>query len=270
MLDMNRVTLGIDISKATFDVALYQDDQYQVGHFSNDQSGCKKLIKWLARQEVSDCYVCIEATGRYGEEVALFLHEAAYQVSVVNPARIKSYANSQLKRNKTDREDANVIAHFWATQKPGRWTPPAPAVRELQQLVRRLDRLKSMRTQESNRRQAGKVSAAVLASIDDHLAYLMAQIKLLERQIKNLIDEHPELKQQQDLLITIQGINDTTAAKFLAEIPDIHQFKSAAQLAAYAGLTPRQKFSGTSVRGQGHLSKMGNAHLRTAMFMPQI
>lgn len=261
-------TLGIDISKATFDVALYQDDQYQLGYFSNDPVGFKKLSKWLTKRQATGCRVCIEATGRYGHALAMFLHETGYQVSVVNPARIKAYANSQLKRNKTDREDAKTIAHFCATQQPALWTPPPPEVQELQALVRRLDSLKSMRTQENNRRLAGLVSEAVLASITDHLAYIDGQIKALEEQIKDLIDKHPDLRKQRDLLISIKGISDTTAAKFLAEIPDIHQFDSAAQLAAYVGVTPQQKISGTSIRGKGHLSKMGNTHLRAALYMP--
>lgn len=267
---MSQTTLGIDISKASFDGALYQDGHFQLAHFTNDQPGFTKLSKWLKKRQATSCHVCIEATGRYGDAVALYLLELGYQVSVINPARIKAYADSQLKRNKTDPEDAKVIAHFCATQNPAPWTPPPPEVQELQMRVRRLDNLKAMRTQEAHRRQAGITSAAVLANIADPLAFLDEQIKNLEQQFKDLIDKHPDLKRQRDLLISIQGISDTTAAKFLAEVPDIHQFDSAAQLAAFAGVTPRRKSSGTSVRGKGHLSKMGNARLRTACYMPAV
>lgn len=263
-------TLGIDISKATFDVALYQDGQYRQGHFSNDLVGFKKLAKWLKKRGQADCHICIEATGRYGDALALFLHEAGYAVSVVNPARIKAYADSQLQRNKTDPQDAKTIAHFCATQTPSLWSPPPPEVKELQQLVRRLDSLKQMRSQENNRCQAGIDSEAVLATIADHLAYLNGQIKALETDIKALIDAHPHLQQKRDLLISIPGISHITAAKFLAEVPDVSQFKSAAQLAAYAGVTPRRKSSGTSVWSKGHFSKMGNIHLRTAFYMPAV
>ena len=267
---MSPVTLGIDISKATIDIALYQNERYQMGCFSNDTTGFRKLLTWLKKCHVTNCHVCLEATGRYGEAVALFLHEAGYQVSIVNPARIKSYANSQLKRNKTDAEDAKVIAHFCATQNPDLWAPTEVEVQELQFLVRRLENLKAMRTQEINRRQAAVSSEVVLANIADHIAYLDEQIQQLEKQIKVLINRHPDLKRQRDLLISIKGIGDTTAAMFLAEVPDIHRFESAAQLAAYAGVTPRQKMSGTSLRGKGHLSKMGNIHLRTALYMPSL
>jgi transposase len=267
---MQLISLGIDISKATFDVALYQDGTYQSGHFTNHQSGFKKLLNWLDKRDATGCHVCLEATGRYGDALALFLHEAGYLVSIVNPARIKAYGDSNLQRNKTDSEDAKIIAHFCATQNLTIWTPPPPEVEELKMLVRRLESLKTMRTQEINRRKSGISSDVVLADIAEHLTFLEAQIKRLEDQIKELIDKHPKLKEQRDLLISIKGIGDTTAAKLLAEITNVQQFDSAAELAAYAGVTPKGKSSGTSVRGKGHLSKMGNVHLRTALYMPAL
>ncbi len=271
MLNMHRVTtIGIDISKESFDVAILRDEQYQLAHFENKPGGYRKLVKWLKKREAEGGHVCLEATGRYGQALAIYLHEAGYPVSVVNPARIKAYAASQLKRNKTDKEDAKVIAHFCASQKPSHWTPPAAEVLELQMLVRRVDSLKGMRTQEMNRRQAGQSSEVVQANIEDHIAYLNEQIKTLEKEIKELIDNHPELKRQKELLVSIKGISDITAAKFLAEVPDVNQFKTAAQLAAYVGVTPRQKTSGTSVRGKSHISKMGNSRLRAAFYMPAI
>ena len=263
-------TVGIDIAKASFDVAVYQAGVYREGQFPNNGTGFKKLHSWLNKWGATGSHVCMEATGRYGLALALFLHEAGFKVSIVNPARIKAYGDSQLKRNQTDPEAAKLIAHFCATQEPALWTPPSPEVEELQMLVRRLENLKAMRTQESNRQQSGISSQAVLSTIKEHLAYLDEQIKQLEELIKTHIDSHPDLKQKRDLLISIKGISHATAAKFLAEVPNIDQFESAAQLAAYAGVTPKRKSSGTSVRSNGRLSKMGNVHLRTALYMPAL
>ena len=267
---MSRTTLGIDISKEKMDVALYQGESYQLGQFSNDEAGFAKLQKWLKKKEGQGCSVCIEATGRYGEAVALHLHQLDYPVSVVNPARIKAYGKSQLKRNKTDREDAKVIAHFCETQKPDLWQPLAPEKRDLQALVRRLDSLKRMRTQESNRLHAGLVETVVLEDIHVHLAFLDERIKVVSQQIQALVEQHPKLKQQRDLLVSIPGISDITAAKFLAEVADVSQFDSAAQLAAYAGLTPRRNDSGLSVHKRSRLSKTGNSRFRTAFYMPAV
>jgi transposase len=267
---MSSITLGIDISKAKFDVALYQAEQYQLATFSNNKDGYRRLVKWLKKRRAKGAHVCIESTGRYGEEVALYLHVRGYPVSLVNPARIKAYGSSQLKRNKTDLEDAKVIAHFCATQLPRLWEPPPPEVRELQALTRYLDSLKADRTRELNRNQSGVPSDRVLQSIGQHIVFLEDQIAALEKQINDLIDQHPSLRQKRELLTSIPGIGDIASAKFLAEIPDVSRFDSAAQLAAFAGLTPRNHHSGSSVHRRGRLVKIGNVHLRTAFYMPAL
>jgi transposase len=267
---MSSNTLGIDISKAKFDVALYQAEQYQQATFDNNKDGYRRLAKWLKKRRAKDAHVCIESTGRYGEEVALYLHGRGYPVSLVNPARVKHYASSQLKRNKTDLEDAKVIAHFCATQQPRLWDPPPPEVRELQALGRHLDSLKADRVRELNRKKSGVSSDAVLQSIKEHIDFLEEQIAALEEQINDLIDQHPSLRQKKELLMSIPGIGETAAAKFLAEVPDVSRFDSAQQLAAFAGLTPRNHHSGSSVHRRGRLVKVGNRRFRTAFYMPAL
>jgi transposase len=219
---------------------------------------------------VKALHACLEATGYYGDDVAQFLHEAGYRVSVVNPARIKGYADSRLSRNKTDAADAALIADFCRTQQPEAWTPPPAEQRELQALVRHLENLTAMRQQEVNRRQAGIPSEMVLKTLDDHIAFLNQQIADLLRQIHDHIERHPHLRQQRDLLTSIPGIGDLTAYKLLAEIRDIAVFDNARQLAAFAGLTPRQHTSGSSVRGRTRLSKRGSSRLRAALYFPAI
>lgn len=267
---MTSKTLGIDISKTKLDVALYQVEQYHQATFSNNRDGYRRLARWLKKRRAKGAHVCIEATGRYGEEVSHYLHGRGYPVSLVNPARIKAYASSQLKRNKTDQEDAKVIAHFCATQQPSLWEPPPPEVRELQALVRHLESLKADRTRELNRKQSGVPIDRVLQSIDEHIAFLDDQIAALEKQISDLIDQHPSLRQRRELLTSIPGIGDIAAAKFLAEVPDVSRFDSAPQLAAFAGLTPRIHHSGSSVHRRGRLVKTGSVRFRTALFMPAL
>ena len=161
--------LGIDISKGKFDVALLKDDKYHMETFSNDPDGFDKLQKWLKKLGANQLHACLEATGRYGDALALVLHETGHQVSVVNPSRIQAYAASQLRRNKTDKQDAKMIAHFCSTQAPGLWSPPSAALRELQTMVRHLEALQTMRQQERNRLHAGMPSTAVRATIEAHI-----------------------------------------------------------------------------------------------------
>lgn len=267
---MSIKTLGIDISKETYDVALLYNERYQMGNFNNNGQGHRSLAKWLKKRQAKSAHVCIEATGRYGDAVATFLYERGYEVSVVNPARIKAYGDSQLKRNKTDPEAAKTIAHFCATQKPPLWAPPPPEIQELQALTRRLEILKADRTREINRKKSGMSSQVVLQNIEEHIAFLDEQIAAIEKQVDDLIKTHPDLRRQHDLLTSIKGVGKITASKFLAEVPDISRFESASQLAAYAGLTPRVHQSGSSVHRRARLSKTGNSHLRTALFMPAL
>lgn len=263
------VAVGIDVSKAELVVALKGRVQPQAS-FSNEAVGIGKLKRWLAKHAGKGAAVCLEATGRYGDEVAWALHEAGYRVSVVNPARIKAYAESRLSRNKTDALDAALIADFCLTQQPDAWTPPSPAQRELQALVRHLDNLDTMRQQERNRLEAGMPSAIVLDTLQAHITFLDQQITALKQQIHDHLDHHPDLKHQRDLLESIPGIGDLTASKILAEIPDIRRFDSPEQLVAFAGLNPRLYRSGASVRGRSPLSKIGNPSLRTALYMPAL
>jgi transposase len=172
-------------------------------------------------------------------------------VSVVNPAAIKAYAQSHLSRTETDRVDAALIASFCAERHPPAWQPPAPELRELQALVRRLDSLVEMRTMEENRLSSGIAVAAVRESVEELIAHLSEQITRTEALIRSHIDRHPGLRRQRELLDSIPGIGETTAAALLAEVPDIKQYKSARQVAAFAGLVPRERQSGSSVARAG-------------------
>jgi len=261
--------LGIDVSKDKLDIALIRDNQTPlVATFDNTRKGFHSLKNFLNKRKITTLHACLEATGHYSDDIALFLHEQGFMVSVVNPARIKSYADSRLRHQKTDTSDAMLIADFCRTQQPDVWTPPASEIIELQALARHLDNLKTMRQQEINRRKAGIPSSTVLQTLDDHILFLTKQIDDLENQIRDHINRHPQLKHQHDLLKTIPGIGDLTAYKLLAEIRDIHAFQDASQLVAFAGLHPTQRISGTSVKTKPRLSKRGSTHLRVALFFP--
>jgi transposase len=212
----------------------------------------------------------MEATGTYGEALATYLHEAGHRVSVVNPAIIKAFAITEMSRTKTDKSDATLIARYCQKHQPPVWSPPAPEISELQALVRRLEALLEMLQQERNRLAAGIHSASVKESVEEHITYLNEQISHTQTLITDHIDQHPRLKEQRDLLTSIPGIGETTAAKFLAEIVEIKHYESARQVAAFAGLVPKHKESGTSVRGKPRLCKVGTARLRKAFYFPAI
>ena len=268
---MTQPALGIDIAKLKFNVCLIkQDGKLKHKVFTNTTAGFEQLREWLSRQGVGQVHACLEATGTYGEALSLFLHQAGHTVSVINPAAIKAFAQSRLSRTKTDRVDAELIARFTQAQEPPAWTPLPAEVRELQALVRRLESLIEMRVMEENRLSSGITVDSVRQSVEELLAHLNEQIKRTEELIRQHINNHPGLKRQSELLDSIPGIAETTAALLLSEVTDIKQYRSARQVAAYAGLVPRERQSGSSVRGRTRLSKIGNARLRRALYWPAI
>jgi transposase len=260
---------GIDVSKDKLDVALLIDKHYHQMIFDNTPAGHRTLVKWLRKQQpAGGIHACMEATGMYGEASAEHLHQFGYAVSVVNPARIKAYADSQLVRNKTDRSDARVIADFCRAQEPSVWSPPDPTRRELRSLMRLRQDLMSIRQQERNRRTSGETSLTVLKNLRSHIEFLNSIIKTVEKQIRTLVASQPELKRLVALLVTIQAIGFITACTVISEIQDITLFDNVRQLVAYAGLSPSHFVSGSSVHRKARLSKKGNAVLRTALFLP--
>jgi transposase len=190
-------------------------------------------------------------------------------VSLVNPSRIKGFAISEMTRTKTDSVDARVIARFCQALKPAPWHPAAPEVEQLQALIRRLEALNQMIQQENNRQEVAPTEA-VHSSIEEHIQFLETAIVKTKELIRDHMNQHPGLKSQRDLLTSIPGIGEQTAASILAEIGSISGFETARQLAAYSGLTPKERISGTSVRGRTRLSRVGNSRLRKALFMPAL
>ncbi|MBD1843933.1 IS110 family transposase, partial [Cyanobacteria bacterium FACHB-63] len=215
---------------------------------------------------IEQVHACLEATSTYGEAVAEFLVEQGHTVSIVNPARIKGFAVSELSRSKTDKADAQLILRFLMALRPEPWQPPAPEVKQLQMLLRRLEALQQMIVQEQNRLETTTVT--LRKSIQSHIDYLQRDVEQIKQQVKDHFDQHPGLKQQRDLLVSIPGIGEQTAAAILSEIMHWSVFDSPRQLAAYAGLTPRERSSGSSVRGKSGLSRVGNRRLRKALYMP--
>jgi transposase len=264
-----RPVLGIDVAKATYQVSLEVAGKRRHKSFANTAAGHGDLIQWLQKYAGGPVHACLEATGTYGEAVATGLTDAGHGVSLVNPAAVKAFAQSQLRRSKTDRVDADVLVDFCRAHAPALWTPWPAEVRILQGLVRRRDAVQDMLIQERNREQAGELVAPVRASLTRHVAVLEAELAALDQQIRDHLDQHPTLRAQRDLLDTIPGIGVATAARLLAECRDITAFDSARAYAAFAGLVPRECTSGT-LRGRARLSKLGASRLRYALYFPAL
>ena len=265
---MSGSILGVDIAKKKFDVALLINGKLKHKVFTNDEEGFEELELWLKKQGANHVHVCLEASSTYGDELAAYMHDAGHSVSIVNPARIKGFAQSELMRTKNDKVDAGLIARFCLAMHPEPWTPAPPEMRQLQSLVRRVDALINMRTQELHR--LGTAHKAIEHSIREHVAYLDTQIDVLKRQIADLIKNDPDLKAKKDLLKSIPGIGEATIAAILAELHMFERYDSVGKVVAFIGLAPRQFISGSSIKGKPRLSKIGHARLRKALYMPAL
>jgi transposase len=267
---MVQAVLGIDVAKRKLDVVLLREGSKQFRAFANGPSGWRDLLGWLARQQLGQVHACLEATGRYGEGVGECLHQAGHVVSVVNPAQIKDFARSKLGRNKTDRVDASLAAEFCLMFKPAAWTPPAGPVRVLRDLVRTREALQATLTEYRNRQGAGPLCHAANGALTQVIAALESQLQSLDQAIREQLAADPNLARSHDLLVSIPGVGTATAATILTEVPDVRAFAHARQVAAYAGLTPRQHQSGSSTRGPAQLCRIGNATLRRALYLPAL
>lgn len=266
---MSKLFLGVDISKTSFDVALlFTNNKVKNKKFSNNAKGFSELVEWLKKHKAHNLHICMEATGIYCDALATFLFENNYPVSIVNPAQIKGFAQSELARNKTDQADSQVIARFCRAINPKLWQPKPLYIRDLQALVRRLESLQDMLRQEENRKDIS--STIVQSSIESIIKQLKEQIIIVKCKIRDHINNHPDLRDKSQLLETIPGVGEATIAQVLAFIGNIEDFKNAKQVAAFVGLNPKQRQSGTSVYGRTRLSKIGNSNLRKAFYMPAV
>jgi len=265
-----QAVLGIDIAKASFDGTLLDEQggkRRRSG--SNKAGGFKQLHRWVQQHTQGQVHVCLEATRVYWEPLAEYLHDQGYQVSVVNPARIKGYSLSQLRRSKTDPLDGDVIADFCRAQQPALWHPPSPQQKKLRALVRHLQALKKSRPQQHNRLTTCR-DPEVKASIETILEVIETEMSQVQQRLRDFFDDQPDLKANKKLLETIPGIGDKTATHILAEMYDLDQYDSAKAAAADVGLTAAHYRSGTSVRRRSKMSRMGKAAIRGALHFPAI
>ena len=239
--------------------------------YSNDTKRFDGLVKLLQKLDIEKAHVCMEATGRYWEAIANYMHNAGHLVSVVPPARIKGYGQAEFTRTKTDKVDAGMIGRFCEKHSPPVWTPPEPNEAELKELERHLFSIKGMIVEERNRLESGVKATSVITVITEHLEYLNKQKLQIETAIRRLVKGTAPMAAAKKLIESINGLGEVTAAAFLGEVgSSVKQFKNVRQLDAFAGLDVTERLSGTSVHGKPHISKAGSKRLRTALYMPAL
>lgn len=275
--------IGIDVAKKTFDAALVGPGQrYQPGvlrgvpvdTFARDRQGVQKFLAWMKalvadHPQPPQVRVVMEATGMYSVELTAWLCEACPMLApaIENPERTKAFIDSLGLRNSTDRLAARALAFYGAERRPAAYEALTPEHRQLRELSRFRDALIAEKTAEINRQGNWAESKLVRRLQAQHERQLKASIAKVEAAMKSLIAKTPHLKKDFALLITIPGVAFVTAAVMLAEMGDLRRFARSRQVTAFAGVTPRQRTSGTSVNGKPRLCKKGNPRVRQALYM---
>jgi transposase len=272
---MRKVTdAGIDVSKAVLDVAVRRDERrLETARFDNDAAGHKRLIRWLTKGG-RVVRVVLESTGTYSLDVALALHRThGIAVMVANPRAIKQFTGALMQRSKTDLTAAVALRDFAIRMPFVAWQPPAAHLLELRDIARRIAALVVERTRERNRLHAlqatAEASPVVHNDIDVNIRHLERRIELLATQAVALIGEHEELQTAFELLVSVPGIAAHSAVQLLPELLVLPETMTVRQWVAHAGLDPRAHQSGT-VNKPARISKVGNAHIRRALYMPAL
>jgi transposase len=262
--------LGIDVSKNTLDVSISSCTKVRTKSFANTSDGWHHLLDWLFAQKIRRVHACLESTGRYSLGIACALYEAGHIVSIINPAQVRDFVRTKLGRNKTDGIDASRIREYCELFKPLPWAPPSEAHRRLSELQTIRSGIIAGLTEWKNRKNSGIVDAEAQALADATILHFTSQIGAVDKAIALAIENDSDLRSKRDLLLSISGVGDTLAGVVLAELPGPDVLHSSGEVVAYAGLNPRQHQSGTSVDRATRISKIGNAVLRAALYMPAL
>jgi len=279
---MKRLSVGVDVSKKTLDVAYWAQDENEsvfVGKFANNHKGFQAIQQRIEERSetvgATVIHLVMEPSGGYEQPFAHFAHQAEWKVSLPNPLHPKRWAESQGKRGKTDPQDAKNLAHFGFVNDPLTWKPLPPEVEQLSHLLDRLDSLKKMLSQDKNRAQSAEYHVngdkAVLDDMKEVIAFLEQRIQNLQEIIKEHLKAHPHLKKQRKLLLTVSGVGDKNVLYILVMM---HRWGvltdgegDAKGLVAYLGLDPKPHESGTSVRKRSGISRQGNRAMRSRLYM---
>lgn len=269
--------LGMDVAKAKLDCCLLLDastDKRKTKAVPNTKAGIGDLLTWVAKHAAAPemLHVIMEATGVYHEQAALALADSGVTVSIVNPAQVKDFGRGLAVRTKTDGVDSLVLARYGALLKPVAWTPPVPEARMLQALLSRREAIAQDLQRERNRQEKADATDTpdrIRTSLADSIEFLEKQLGQLQRDIDDHIKGHPGLKDDLALLLSIPAVGPQVGGNMLA-VMHLHAFESAEQVAAYLGLVPVERQSGSSVLGRARLSKAGPAHIRAVLYMAAV
>jgi transposase len=276
--ELNRFveSVGIDVSKLTLDVFLYNTKSHH--QFSNTSKGFVAMQKWIKSElgNLDNLVYCFEHTGWYCILLSHFLEEQSMFYCCINPLELKR--SMGFKRGKTDKTDSYEIARFaWLRKEELELSVPMPIkLIELQRLMSVREQLVKQCTALKNLEKGllvtiEKVSSdAGLKVIKQSIDHLEQQIGKLEKEMESLIKADEKMKNNYKLSKSVKGVGKILAIQMLLHTHNYTRFGEWRQFSAYCGLVPYPYQSGTSINGRRKIHAISDIKMKSLLSMSAI
>ncbi|KHM45060.1 transposase, partial [Pseudoalteromonas distincta] len=256
--NQNEINVGVDTGKTQLDIYIRPLDIYFT--VENNDGGIKHAIKTLKKHPITR--VTIEATGRLEHPFIMACAQANIPFVVANPVNIKRFAGAIGQKAKTDKLDAQLIAHFGEAIKPPLSSLKPEQMRLMSDLLSRRRQLMDMQTMEKNRSQImPKTISSLIKSI---LTALKNQIEKVDLKLQKLIKECDEYKVKNDIIQSVPGVGNVVAFNLLSDMPELGCVNNK-EAASLVGVAPFNRESG-AYQGK-RMIRGGRPKIRTAMYM---
>lgn len=270
---------GTDISAEKFDACFMERENGGKAKikgartFKNSAKGHQEYLKWCRKRKKGEVVHVMEATGVYHEELCHYLHANGERVSVQLPQKVRYFAKSLNLKTKTDRADSRAIALMGIRCDLEAWKPLSKGFKQIRDLCRALARLKKGKSATSSQLHAMRTahgtlpeSIAMMEELRDKYGELIEEC---EGQISELVGRDEVLSGKVARICAIKGLRTLTVVRLLAETDGFRNCSSISRLVSYAGLDVVHRQSG-KYEGKSRISKMGNANIRAALYMPAL
>lgn len=233
----SETVVGIDVSKRNLEVKV--QGEAMDWKMDNDANGFMTLIEQM--KVLQPELIVFEATGGYERRAVKALSEAGFAVAVVNPTRVRRFAESLGILAKTDKIDAQVIAHFASVVRPPVNSRQTPLEEQLAAFVERRRQLLVKLTAEKN--HLSTCPDCVRDDIEEHIAWLEERIDRLETDIQVWIGLYSEWQERAEIIDSVPGVGVVAASTMVAELLELGQLNRQ-KIAALVGVAPFNKDSG--------------------------
>lgn len=268
--------IGVDVSKLTLDAHCYGASELLL--VANNAKGYKILLKWIRslNRDLSEVIIVMEYCGVYTYGLEKFLHER--HIDFVKRSALDIKRSAGIKRGKTDRADARMIAQYgWYRKeelKPMK--PVSTEQKNLQQLMAHRDKMVAdkasyqSRLKELQQQMGGDLNEKIIHSTRYIMEALEEQIKEMEQQIAELMNQHQDIKINYELIRSIKGVGLVSAVHLLIATENFTRFSDVRKFACYCGVAPFKNESGTSIRGKTRTSHLANRKIKSLLTMAAI